>query len=47
MRQQFVECKSRTTAKRSCPWASRIAKVSGGYICFESVSDYMTWKNQK
>lgn len=47
MKHEFVECKSRSTAKRLCPWACAIAKVCGGYYCFESATDYQTWKNQK
>jgi hypothetical protein len=47
MRQQFVECKSRSTAQRRCPWAAVIAKVEGGFQCFESAADYKTWRGQK
>ena len=47
MRTQFVEEESRYQAKKQCPWASRTAKVCGGFMCFESVDDYKTWKNQK
>lgn len=47
MRKEFVECKSRATAKRRCVWATVIAKAFGGFYAFESVSDYQTWKNQK
>lgn len=47
MRSQFVECKSRKTAKRRCPWAAIVTKVEGGFHAFESVADYVTWKNQK
>ena len=47
MRTEFVECASRTTAKRRCPWASRTAKVCDGFIAFESITDYQIWKNQK
>jgi hypothetical protein len=47
MRKQYVECKSRTTAKRQCPWYSRTMKVVGGYIVFESVEEYETSKKQK
>jgi hypothetical protein len=46
MKKQFVECKDRRTAKRRCPWAARIVKVEGGFMAFESVADYYTWKNQ-
>lgn len=47
MRIEFVECKYRYQAKKACPWASVIAKVTGGYRCFESVADYETWRRQK
>jgi hypothetical protein len=46
MRNQFVECKSRSTAARRCPWAAVIVKVDGGFRCFESVMDYKIWKDQ-
>ena len=47
MKIQTVECKSYTTAKRHCPWASKISKVEGGFKCFESVYDYKVFKGQK
>ena len=47
MRKQFVECKTKGQAAKSCPWASKIAKVYGGFMCFESVDDYRIWKNQR
>jgi hypothetical protein len=47
MRQQFISCGSRSTAARRCPWAAQIAKVTGGFIAFESVQDYATWKKQR
>ena len=47
MKTTFIETESRYKAKKACPWASRIAKVCGGFMCFESVDDYKTWKNQK
>lgn len=47
MRQQFVETDSRYKASKECPWANHIAKVCGGFQCFESDSDYNIWKNQK
>jgi hypothetical protein len=47
MRSEIIECKSRSTAVRRAPWAAKIAKVYGGYMAFESVTDYRTWKNQK
>lgn len=47
MRQAFIECGSRSTASRRCPWAAVIAKVEGGFIAFESVTDYVAWKRQR
>ena len=47
MLSKFVECKSKAVAYKKCPWASVIIRVTGGYMCFESYSDYMVWKNQK
>ena len=34
-------------AKKIATWASKIVKVEGGYMAFESWTDYQTWKNQK
>ena len=47
MRKQTIDCKSRQTAKKRVPWASRIAKVEGGFIAWESETDYQIWKKQK
>lgn len=47
MRMKFVECKSRNTARRHCPWAAKIMAVTGGYMCFESVDDYYRAINQR
>lgn len=47
MRKSFVECKTRYQALKLCPWAASVAKVSGGFFCFESRYDYKVWKNQK
>ncbi len=47
MRRLFVACKSRNTAKKRCPWASITMKVDGGFVCFESMEDYRTFKSQK
>jgi hypothetical protein len=47
MRQQFTEAKTRKSASKDCPWAARVVKVDGGYMCFESEADYQTWKQQK
>ena len=47
MRTTFGSWKNRYYAKKDCPWACRIIKVDGGYVCFESEENYMIWKNQK
>lgn len=47
MKQEFVECKYRYQAIKQCPWASKTAAVTDGFICFESITDYWMWKNQK
>ena len=46
MRIETVECKTRQAAKRRCPWAAKIVKVEGGYMAFESITDYQMWRNQ-
>ena len=40
MKKVFAETKSRKRAQEQCPWAEKIVKVDGGYLCFESASDY-------
>ncbi len=47
MKKEFIEVKSRKTAVKRAPWAARIIKVEGGYMAFESTTDYQTWKKQK
>jgi hypothetical protein len=42
----FIQAADRTTAKKACPTATRIIKVDGGYMCFETETDYQTWKQQ-
>ena len=45
--QLYVDCKCRKTVARRAPWAAVVAKCDGGYMAFESVTDYKTWKGQK
>ncbi len=47
MRTEFVMCATRAQARKACPWAAKIAKVEGGYRCFECINHYRMWKNQK
>lgn len=46
MRQIFVQVASYNTAKRRAPWAAKIVRVEGGFIAFECLSDWDTWRNQ-
>ncbi len=47
MRTEFIHAKTAAQARKLAPWAAKVIKVSGGYMAFESVSDYETWKRQK
>ena len=47
MRIEFVQVATRKAAAKECPWAEVIAKVEGGYRCFESRADYVSWRNQR
>ena len=47
MKIKFVMENKKIKAMEECPWASKIVKVQGGFLCFESITDYTIWKNQK
>ncbi len=47
MRKTMIECRSYATARRRAQWAAVIARVEGGFLAFESYSDYVTWRGQK
>lgn len=44
---KFIATESRYQARKQAPWAARIARCDGGFIAFESINDYNTWRNQK
>lgn len=44
--QKFCQVSSRFKAAKECPWAVRIVKVCGGYMCFSNLYDYALWSNQ-
>jgi hypothetical protein len=44
---EYIQTNKKNSAKIQCPWASKIAKVIGGFACFESIDDYKTWSKQK
>lgn len=45
---KFIESKTRAEAieRMGGDWA-KIVKVSGGYMFFDTITDYNTWRNQK
>ena len=47
MQTQFIPATTAAQARKLAPWAAKVVKVDGGYMAFESVADYMTWKAQK
>ena len=47
MRKVFIEVSTRRAAIKAAPWAAAIVKCDGGYIAFESASDFRAWKNQR
>lgn len=47
MKTQFLQVKTRYIAKKQMPWACVIAKVNGGFLGFESATDYLIWRKQK
>lgn len=47
MKTQSVPAKSAAEARKLAPWAAKIVKVDGGYMAFESLTDYRTWQKQK
>ena len=40
MRTNYIMTESRYKARKTYPWAAKIVRVCGGYLCFESVNDY-------
>lgn len=44
---QSIEATTATQARKIAPWADKIVKVEGGYLAFETINEYKTWKNQK
>ena len=44
---KFLQVETRKEAVKAAPGAAKIVKVSGGYMAFDTVSEYETWKNQK
>jgi len=47
MRKEFIAKVTRKKAVSAMTWASKIVKMDGGYMGFESLDDYKTFSNQK
>lgn len=47
MRKEFVQVDTDVEAIAQCPWACCLEKVEGGWMCFESAGDYLTWSRQQ
>jgi len=47
MRVEFFEVGSYHTARKRAPWAAVCSRVFGGFICFESVTDYKVFRGQR
>lgn len=43
----FLEVATRKQARKQYPSAAVIVKVDGGYMAFDTATDYETWKKQK
>lgn len=43
----MIQAATAAQAHKLAPWAAKVVKVDGGYMAFESVADYETWKRQK
>jgi hypothetical protein len=46
MRRETLNCETHEQAEDLAPWAAIIVPVEGGWMAFESMSDYETWSKQ-
>jgi hypothetical protein len=44
---KFIESTNRKAVAKEFAGATKIVKVFGGYMVFETITDYQIWKNQK
>ena len=47
MKTEYINALTAKQARKLAAWAAKVAKVGGGYLAFESVADYQTWRKQK
>ena len=43
----FIEAATMDEAEESAEGAAVVVEVEGGYMAFDTVTDYETWENQK
>lgn len=43
---KFIQTDKRSKAIKAMPGAAKIVKVIGGYMCFESIDEWITWTKQ-
>lgn len=44
---KFIASDSRKEVVAANPGAAKIIKVCGGYMVFDTIADYETWKDQR
>lgn len=47
MRVELSYARTYRMAKKAFPWAQKIVKVKGGWLCFESYNDYLIWNTKE
>lgn len=47
MASRFIQANSKREAYDMAPGAAKLIKVRGGYMAFDSIDDYETWRMQK
>lgn len=47
MASRFIHANSKREAYDMAPDAAKLIKVCGGYMAFDSIEDYETWRRQK
>ena len=43
----FIEARTREAAEEQAEGAAVVVEVEGGFMAFDTVTDYEVWKNQK
>lgn len=46
MRVELSNARTHRLAKKAFPWAEKIVKVKGGWLCFESYNDFLIWNTR-